>query len=402
MTDSDSGARVTFILWTGEPGGAENHTAHLCVRLRSRYGLDARVLFLRHGGHLGGFLADNGVPYEELGYASGTHLLTHKQRLLEHLNRFQPDAVVASGYGFESMALCAGGWACRTVVVEHGGGLLSPGMGSARRAIVYRLGRRTTAPRVFAELCVSRFMLSHQQVVPHASNLLVVPNGVDTARYRPRSLPAVSWMGRRDHGIRVGAAGALVPAKGHATLLRAFASLIRGMHDDASKLTIAGDGVCRGQLLALCRELNIEDRVRFLGQLPDLVAFYGDVDVVSVPSSAACRESFGMIAAEAQSCGLPVVASHVGALGEVVADERSGLLVRPDDVEALSGALRRYLMEPDLLKRHGAEARRHALRRLSLDRTAERYAHLIDLVRAGARLGKTAAGARHGGFDGAS
>jgi glycosyltransferase involved in cell wall biosynthesis len=90
-------------------------------------------------------------------------------------------------------------------------------------------------------------------------------------------------------------------------------------------------------------------------------------------------EPFGMVAAEAQACGTPVVAFRRGALGEVILDGLTGFLVEPDDIRAAAGAVTRT---PGLSR---SECRKHAERRLDLERSLDSHEELYrQVVSAGA------------------
>ncbi|WP_253182145.1 glycosyltransferase, partial [Cellulosimicrobium cellulans] len=123
---------------------------------------------------------------------------------------------------------------------------------------------------------------------------------------------------------------------------------------------MAGDGPDRAALEARARALG--DRVRFAGPLDgdDLVAFYRGLDVLAVPSreTPGWVEQFGRVAVEAMACGVPVVATSTGALPDVVGG--AGLLVPPDDPDALRAALVRVLEEDGLAERLRADGAERA------------------------------------------
>lgn len=124
------------------------------------------------------------------------------------------------------------------------------------------------------------------------------------------------------------------------------------------RLDIVGDGPQRGQLESLTRTLRLQERVRFFGRRNDVPDILRASDVFVFPSQ---LESFGLAALEASACGLPVVASDVGGLPEVVEDGVSGLLYPSKDVEALADRIRQLVDAPELRRRMGEAGRARAL-----------------------------------------
>ncbi|WP_062133888.1 glycosyltransferase [Demequina aestuarii] len=156
-----------------------------------------------------------------------------------------------------------------------------------------------------------------------------IPLGVDTTVFAPvdRSAPR----GR----ATVGYVGRLATHKGVDVLLRAIAA------QPLLRLVIVGDGPERAALADLARALSIAERVDFVGFAADsaLVEHYRSFDVVAVPSRSTPNwlEQFGRVAIEAMACGVPVVATHTGALPDVVG--AAGVLVPEGDAHALGEAL---------------------------------------------------------------
>lgn len=147
-------------------------------------------------------------------------------------------------------------------------------------------------------------------------------------------------------------AGRLVEAKGVDRLLEAF-SLIR---TDAV-LKIAGDGPERPGLEALASELNISERTRFLGALPnqELQALWDEARVVAVPSL--FQEPFGIVGIEAMAHARPVVAHDVGGISDWLAHGETGYLVKSKDVKALAERLDEMLIDAELARQFGLAGR---------------------------------------------
>jgi glycosyltransferase involved in cell wall biosynthesis len=195
-----------------------------------------------------------------------------------------------------------------------------------------------------------------RRLVGPEAPVAVTPFGVDTQRFRPIA-------GLRDVGtITIGTIRTLAPTYGIDVLVRAFARLHA---DDATResgvasrlrLAIAGEGPDRETLELLVDQLAIREVTRFTGRMPhdEVPAFLNGLDVFVAASR---QESFGVAVVEASGCGLPVVVSDAGGLPEVVVDGETGLVVSRDNVDALTAALRRLVLDPALRARLGAAGR---------------------------------------------
>jgi glycosyltransferase involved in cell wall biosynthesis len=190
------------------------------------------------------------------------------------------------------------------------------------------------------------------------SRIRVVPPGRDVAA--PADGPALDLRnGRRAAFLTV---ANWLPQKGILDLLEAFARLPA----DVGTLHLAGDESAAAGYAARVRsrlqEGDLDGRVVVHGPLApeDVAALYQAADVFVLP---AARESYGTVWGEAAAFGLPVVGWRTGNLPHLVEDEREGLLVEPGDLEALSGALTRLAIDPEMRARLGAAAKRRALAR---------------------------------------
>jgi glycosyltransferase involved in cell wall biosynthesis len=155
----------------------------------------------------------------------------------------------------------------------------------------------------------------------------------------------------------VGVVGRLRREKGHRTLLRAMKSVLRAL--PSAVLVVVGDGPDREVLEKEAALLGIADNIRWLGQQDqsEVYRLYSVMDVVAVPS---LFEGFGLVAAEAMAAAVPVVASHVGGLPEVVSHGVTGLIVAPEDDSALAVCLLLLLRGGKEAKTMGEEGRKRA------------------------------------------
>jgi len=206
------------------------------------------------------------------------------------------------------------------------------------------------------------------------SRILVIPEAADPRRTTPSTDRAVvrEALGVRADEILVLGLGALIRRKGFDILLEALARLDRSISSGV-QVRIAGSGEEQIALEKQAAALGLEARVRLLGRREDVADLLGACDVFVLPSR---REGLGVASLEAMGAGRPVIASRVGGLGFVVRDGETGLLVPPEDVEALAGAMRRILTDAELRDRLGAGGRARVTEHFTPERMVESYVRL--------------------------
>lgn len=188
--------------------------------------------------------------------------------------------------------------------------------------------------------------------MPRGREVTVIPYGVDLERFQPRA---------RAPGdpLVVGTMSRLSPEKGIEHLLRAMALL----RDErvALDLRIAGDGPSRASLERLAEQLRLRGSVRFLGEIAheDVPEALRQLDIFAMPST---WEGFGVSALEASAMELPVVASDVHGIPDVVLHGETGLLVPPADARALASAIARLAGDAALRRALGAAGRAYVER----------------------------------------
>jgi glycosyltransferase involved in cell wall biosynthesis len=161
----------------------------------------------------------------------------------------------------------------------------------------------------------------------------------------------IGLVGRLDHW-----------GKGHKELFTAMAR-IRERHPVHA--LIVGGGRRAAEMQQLAESLGLADAVHFLGPRRDVPDLLNAMDVFVLPSYS---EGVSLALLEAMAAGLPVIATAVGGLPEVVTDGDNGLLIPPRDPDALAGALERLLADPAWARQLGAKARAHVREHFSLDR----------------------------------
>ncbi|MFD3812753.1 D-inositol-3-phosphate glycosyltransferase [Rhodococcus sp. NPDC058639] len=214
------------------------------------------------------------------------------------------------------------------------------------------------------------------------SRIDVVAPGADLSRYRPGDRDAArAELGLDPRETVVTFVGRIQPLKAPDVLLRAAARAVADAPDLPLRVLVVGGPSGTGlerpdALIELASELGISSRVTFLPPQPAdrLAQVYRASDLVAVPSYS---ESFGLVAIEAQACGVPVLAANVGGLGVAVRDGQTGVLVDGHRTDDWATALRSLVGDPGRLRTLAAAAPKHA-EGFSWEHTAE---GLIDSYR---------------------
>ena len=211
-----------------------------------------------------------------------------------------------------------------------------PGLQALQRAAY------TAAHRIIAnsQAAAGRLRL---EGVPE-EKIVVIPNGIDPTIFPPREYST--------HLRRIAMVACLREEKRIDVLISA-APRILSRHPDA-EFMIVGDGSCRDGLVALAQKLGVTDRVKFLGHRDDVPALLTQADLFVLPSRS---EAFPNSIIEAMASGLPVVASAVGGIPELVADGKTGRLVPPGNPAALAGAVLDLLDAPERAEEFGRAGR---------------------------------------------
>jgi N-acetyl-alpha-D-glucosaminyl L-malate synthase BshA len=196
----------------------------------------------------------------------------------------------------------------------------------------------------------------------------VIPNFVDTERFSPaRRSPSARLRFAESDELLVGHVSNFREVKRIPDVVRAFHCIQKGV---PARLLLIGEGPEVEPARALALELGIEDRVAFLGALRDVASALAQLDLFILPSA---YESFGLAALEAMSCGVPVVASRVGGVPEVIEDGRSGLLCDVGDYRCMARRSLDLLQSPGRLRDMREEARRRATKDFPREKMLDAY-----------------------------
>lgn len=216
-------------------------------------------------------------------------------------------------------------------------------------------------------LAASREIARVAEALAPGTRVEALTNGVETSFFRPVP-PALPGSGRP----RILLPRRLFPKNGVEFFVRALPLILDEVEVEA---VLVGDGPQREYLEGLARELGVEEHIRFLGKQPHsrMPGLLSSGSLAVVPS---LMEATSVAALEAMACGLPVAASAVGGLPEIV-DEEVGGLFAPGDPASLARCVVGLLSDPELPRR-GERARARVVERWSNTRLAERHVQIYE------------------------
>jgi len=350
-------------------GGTGSFVSELCPRLREQHGDGGGVVFYGveplHPDYARR-LANAGIWYSEVLKRPGIDLPS-RWELARALRRVEADVVVMHGGGsaWQWPLLRVMGVHSRMVLVEHGPeAACSSASGALRHAISINSADAVIAVSDRLAACLK----SKYSVFVRGKPVHAIPNGTDTEFFRPQA-------NTRSLGYLF-MAGTLSATKDHATLLQAVALLAKRR---PVQLRLAGDGALRSRLEDHVRGLGIRELVRILGNL-DRAQLLRQYREAAVFTFATKGEGSPLALLEAMSCALPVVASDVPGVREILGGGQRGLLAPPEDPMAMASAIERILGDEELARRMGTNAREYVENNHSATRMAARYWEVLNAL----------------------
>ncbi|MEM1030730.1 MAG: glycosyltransferase [Myxococcota bacterium] len=250
----------------------------------------------------------------------------------------------------------------RLVYTHHG-----PNPTTPRRLVLRRAAGRLAHAYVAVSEDTREAALANREVDPGKLSVLI--NATDTARFHPdvarRRAVRAAW-GLGDDAVVVGSVGRLAAEKNHVLLIDALAPRL----GPTMRLVLAGDGAEREAIAARAAALGVGDFVHRLGMVRDVPGVLNGFDVFALSSA---WEGLPLVLVEAMATSLPVVATAVGGVVNVVVEGETGTLVPAGDVAAMRAALARLCDDPERRAAWGAAGRRRAERDYSVARLAAEY-----------------------------
>lgn len=360
--------RIFFLSTSMGMGGADSQLLSAAKELRARRH-EVRIVSLTPLGPMGLQAREAGLPTDSLEMPRGLPDPRALLRLARLVRAWRPDVVhshmVHANLMARALRLIAPVPALVSTIhnVYEGGRL---------RMAAYRLSNGLVDHMtIVSQAAYDRFV--NERIVP-ARLLRLVPNGVDTARFRtvaPEARKTIRHALGIEHGFMWLAVGRFEAAKDYPNMVRAFAAVRAA--EPRAELVLVGRGSLQGETEALVRELSVEG-IRFAGVRSDVPEVMSAADGYVMSSA---WEGMPMVLLEAAAAGLPIVSTRVGGNHEVVLEEQTGLLVPLSDPNALAAAMLRVTRLPEAERRRmGDRGREHIRAHYDLARVAERWESL--------------------------
>lgn len=371
--------RVLWLIDSLGPGGAESLMLPLLKSLQSRVE-DPRVcvLYVRGGNPMAVELEKMGVPVD-LVPVRNLHDLGGIQRLYQYIRQLRPDMIHTQLETSNILGALIGRLlGIRSVATMH---TLDVQAGKLRKRLrnwVHWKALNTLTSRV---IFVSEFTRQHFiRLGFRESRLVTLYNGIETRLFGQNAArpSKAHLLGVPENAVIASTVAVLREPKGIQHMLRAMPALLAQL--PGLYYVVAGDGAYRLPLETLARELGVAGRVLFLGQRSDIPNILAASDLFVYPT---LQDALPTALLEAMASGVPIVASRVDGVPEILEDGVSGLLVPPADAPALAAACLRLLCDEALVGQLTVAARRTIEERFSIQRQSGLLLDLYEQVRAG-------------------
>ncbi len=362
--------RVLLLSTSLGMGGADRQILYLARALLAN-GFEVRLVSMTPLLEMGRQAVIEGLPITSLDMSPGKASWASFQGFVTILRDWRPQVLTTFMYHANLLGRVAGRWARVPLIVTS---IRSEQNGGAARDWLMRLTNWmddccTTNSKQVAD------SLRRRHLLPPAAKSRVIPNGVDTASFAGAS--AGRERVRAELGVLPAeflwlAVGRLWEQKDYPTLLKAFRPLAAA----PARLAIAGRGPLLDDLKLQAQQLGIGEAVTFLGVRHDIPALLSAADGFVLSSA---WEGMPNVVMEALAAALPVVATRVGGVPELVETGKSGFVVAPRDPHALSQAMQQLMSLPrERLKEMGRRGRQHIAEHYGMDSMAARWISLFE------------------------
>ena len=323
-------------------GGTEVATHNIARHLAKR----------GHDVHIITFL-DGGLPKESMEQGFYVHRIRFPKvrfvggillrvKVLLVLKKFNPDVIHAQNIGNGIFGFWAKKFLRRPYVVWGQGSDVYVAWQFKKQI------SKLVLPSADAVIALTEDMRGEMQKLCNRE-IFVIPNGIDLERFENLSrAKARSELQIKETEKIILFVGTLRAVKGVKYLIQAMS--IMGQNSINARLILVGNGEERQSLQGLTKELDLEEDVTFVGKVPneEIPQYMIASDVFVLPS---LSESFGIVNLEAMACGLPIVATKVGGLPEIIEEGKNGFLVEPKNLEQIAEKVRLLLGDDELRRR---------------------------------------------------
>lgn len=293
--------------------------------------------------------------------------------LRRYIRAFKPDVVHANSSKAGGLtALAARMSSVKKIIFTAHGWAFNEGRPWWQRAVIW-LFHYATVLLTDTTICVSGAIKEDAARMPFvAHKLVVVRNGADPLPLLPREQARELLAPGRSERLWIGSIAELHPTKNLLSAVEAFAQI----RDDFPNVlfVIMGEGQQRTELESRIEERKLHDHVRLVGHRANAASYLAALDVFILPSRS---EALGYVLLEAGHAGIPVIASRVGGIPEVVRHDSDGLLVAPNDISGFAAAMRSLFGDPQKRQALGASLKARVATHYSKARmvaeTLERY-----------------------------
>jgi glycosyltransferase involved in cell wall biosynthesis len=369
-------ATILFLLDTLDIGGTETHTVQLAKRLNEK-GHRIVIGCLHSGGILAADLKQAGIPVVEFpktGSLLSLRGIYQIMRLARYIRRYQFSVIHTHDLWANLMGVVAARIAGTRVIISSQRDLGHLWWYTPLRIRIIRI-IHLLAGHVLANSSAVRDALVRDFRLP-ATRIRIIRNGIDVERFakahadRAKMFPTLENQAR----LVILIANMHSSVKGHLDLIDAAFQVCRAIPE--TRFLLVGDGKERPMIEERVKDADLSQHFLFLGRRTDIPELLACAEVSVLPSRA---EGLPNVILEAMAAGLPVVATRVGGIPEIIVDEESGLLVPPNKPSALAKAIIRVLRDPAFAAQIGRTAREQIRTHFGFDRVVIAHEELYGI-----------------------
>jgi glycosyltransferase involved in cell wall biosynthesis len=346
---------VLHIIWSLEKGGAERFLVSL-VKHFDQTRFNSIVCCLNWKGEWAKELEDNGIKVIALN-KKGKFDISVIFKLISVIKQYDISIVNTHLWAADTLGRLAAIIASVPVIISNVQNVdiwKQPWHRFIDKLLSYK-----TIKFIAVSQAVKQFLIGTESIPE--DKIEVIYNGIDISMdHRPSTIDLKQQFGIRVDDIVLTVVGRLVEQKGHKYLFEAL-SMLNGKY--SLKLLVVGEGPLRNSLQSMVNSLQLNDKIKFLGQRNDIAQILEISDCLVLSS---LYEGLPVCVLEAMAAGKPVIATKVGGIPELVKDGKTGFIVEPKNSEVLLQAIDKLTNLPDIGKEMGARGREIANNNFSI------------------------------------